>query len=336
MSDSMTPDSLAQALAHRGVIKPGSMPPLSPGGERPWFVSALLGVAGWFAGMFVLAFVAALFRPDATIDFVIAAAVLLPAAFGLYAADRHNAFFDQLALALSIAGQVAATIAFSNGLKSEAAIAASVAVMQCALLVIMPNRLARYLAAFFACVAWALAIRFAWWDDANWFRDTHQPVSLGVALIGWAVIWIPVAAISVAAIRSEAKWMAHGARRIVRPALGGMLLALTFGTFASVPREMLDFLWSEDSHVQSDWLAIWPLLNVAAALVAGLGAFHLRNRALMGVALAAALLHVGHFYFRLGTPLLIKSAIMLTIGALLLGLGILLRNGRLRQAESVT
>jgi uncharacterized membrane protein len=130
--------------------------------------------------------------------------------------------------------------------------------------------------------------------------------------------------------------MALGVRRIVRPALGGILLALTFGTFASAPGEMLDFLWSADSHVHTNWLAIWPLLNVSAALVAGLGAFHLRNRALLGVAIAAALLHVAHFYFLLGTTLLMKSAIMLVIGALLLGLGLLLRNGRVPQAESVT
>jgi hypothetical protein len=334
MSDSVTSTTLGQALAARGVINHGSAP--SPAGERPWFVSALLGVAGWFAGCCVLIFVAVLFRPSGTLDFAIAAAVLLAAAFGLYAADRHNAFFDQLALALSIAGQVAATVAFGHGIKSSAAIAAWVAVMQCALLVVMPNRLARYLAAFFACVAWALAIRFAWWSMETWRSDAHHPVPLGLALLGWAVIWIPVAAISIAAIRGEAKWMAHGARRIVRPALGGMLLALTFGTFASAPLEMLDVLWSSDSRVHTNWLAIWPLLNVAAALLAGLGAFHLRNRALLGVAIAAALLHVAHFYFLLGTTLLVKSAIMLMIGALLLGLGVLLRNGRVPQEEPVT
>jgi hypothetical protein len=331
MSAPITSDTLTHALAERGVIKRGTALPFSSAGERPWFVSALLGVAGWFAGVFVLVFIGALFRPSGAMDFGIAAAVLLAAAFGLYAADRHNAFFDQLALALSIAGQVSATVALGSGLKSEAATAAWVAVMQCALLIIMPNRLARYLAAFFACVAWALAIRFAWWGEETWRSDARHPVSLGPALLGWLLIWVPVAAISVAAIRGEAKWMAQGARRIVRPALGGMLLALTCGTFASMPLELLDSLWSADSRVHTNWLAIWPLLNVSAALVAALGAFHLRNRALLGVAIAAALLHVGHFYFLLGTTLLMKSAIMLVIGAVLLGLGILLRNG-----ESVT
>jgi uncharacterized membrane protein len=336
MSDSVTSEALVAALAQRGVIKPGVPPLPLPTRDRPWFVSTLLGVAGWFAGIFVLVFIGELFKPSGTMDFAIAAAVLLPAAFGLYAADRHNAFFDQLALALSIAGQVAATVAIASGHGSAAQVTTWVAVMQCALLVVMPNRLARYIAAFFACVAWALAIRFAWWGTEAWGGDTRYPVPLGPALTGWAVIWVPIAAISVVAIRSEAKWMAHGGRRIMRPALGGMLLALTFGTFASAPLEMLDFLWSTDSRLHTNWLAIWPLLNVTAALIAALGAFQLRNRALLGVAIAAALLHVVNFYFLLGTTLLMKSAIMLVIGALLLGLGVVLRNGRVPQGESIT
>jgi hypothetical protein len=336
MSDSVTSETLAAALAQRGVIERGTAPLPSPASDRPWFVSTLLGVAGWFAGIFVLFFIGALFKPSGRMDFAIAAAVLLPAAFGLYAADRHNAFFDQLALALSIAGQVAAAVALGSGHASAAQVTAGIAVMQCALLVVMPNRLARYIAAFFACVAWALAVRFAWWGTEVWDGGRRHPVPLGPALIGWAVIWIPIAAISVAVIRSEAKWMAHGGRRIVRPALDGMLLALTFGTFASAPLEMLDFLWSSESRVRTNWLALWPVLNVAAALVAALGAFHLRNKALVGVAIVAALLHVANFYFLLGTTLLVKSAIMLVIGGLLLGSGVLLRNGRIPQGASIT
>jgi uncharacterized membrane protein len=70
---------------------------------------------------------------------------------------------------------------------------------------------------------------------------------------------------------------------------------------------------------------MWPLLDVFAALVAALLAFRVRSNALVGTAIAAALIHVLQFYFLLGTTLLTKSLIMLGVGALLLGGGLVLR-----------
>jgi hypothetical protein len=326
MNDSVSAETLTTALIQRGVLAPNTPPFIPQTTDRPWFVSTLLGVAGWFAGIFVLFFVGILFRPSEAGQFAVIAAVLVPAAFGLYAADRHNAFFDQLALALSIAGQVAATAAFAEATKSAALATAAVAVMQCVLLVIMPNALARSIAAFFACIAWALAIRFAWWDE-NWLYS-RTSVALGPALIGWFVIWIPIGAIVTAVIASESRWMASKARNIGRPALGGMLLALTLGTFASVPLDAFAGMWNTDLHPKTNWLVLWPLLNVAAALLASFGAFRLRNTALMGVAVAVAMLHVMHFYYLLGTTLLLKSAIMLILGAALLGCGVILQRRR--------
>jgi hypothetical protein len=199
---------------------------------------------------------------------------------------------------------------------------------------VMPNRLARSIAAFFACIAWALAVRFAWWGEGNW-SGSPRAVAIGPAFAGWFVIWIPILAIVFAAIAGEAKWMATNSRHIVRPALAGALLALTFGTLASVPLDAFEITWSPSSKPHANWLVLWPLLNVAAALVAGAGAFRLRSRALLGAAIVAALLHVVQFYYLIGTTLVVKSAIMLIMGALLLGSGILWRR-RTRDEESTT
>ena len=67
-----------------------------------------------------------------------------------------------------------------------------------------------------------------------------------------------------------------------------------------------------------NWLVVWPLLAVAAALFAGLCAFRLRHRALIGVAIAGALLHLIQFYYLLGVSLVVKSYIMLALGTALL------------------
>lgn len=334
MSDSVTAHTLTETLIQRGVIDRASAPaPTIEGNDRPWFVGMLLGVAGWLAGIFVLVFIGALFEPSGASAYAMFAIVLLPAAFGLYAADRHNAFFDQLALALSIAGQIAATAAIADASDSAAGTAGAVAVMQCFLVILMPNRLARSIAMFFACIAWALAIRFAWWGEGNW-SALRAHVRLAPALIGWFVIWTPIAALAFAAIAGEAKWMAREGRPIVRPALSGLLLTLTFGTFASVPFEAFSLFWGADLEPRTNWLVLWPLLNAAAALAAGYGAFRLRSMALLGVAIAAALLHVVQFYYLLGTTLVIKSVIMLIVGVVLLGSGgALLHWPRRRQSE---
>jgi hypothetical protein len=324
MSGFPTAETLTAELTRRGAIAPAATPFAFQSSERPWFISALLGVAGWLAGIFVLVFIAALFEPRGYTSYIVFAAVLLPAAFGLYAADRHNAFFDQLALALSIAGQISATAAIADITKSAASTAGAVAVMQCLLVFVMPNRIARSIAAFFACIAWALAIRFAWWGEGGW-RGSRAPVALGSAIVGWFVIWIPVAALVTAIIASEAKWMARKDARLVRPALGGLLLALTFGTLVSVPLDAFDSLWVANGRPHTNWLALWPLFDIMAALLAGLGAFRLRSMPLLGVAIAAALLHMMQFYYLLGTTLVIKSVIMLLVGGLLLGSGILLK-----------
>jgi uncharacterized membrane protein len=63
---------------------------------------------------------------------------------------------------------------------------------------------------------------------------------------------------------------------------------------------------------------LWPLLSAGAALAAVAAAFALRSRALMGACMVAVLLHVSHFYYALGTSLLLKSLLMLLTGAALL------------------
>ena len=67
----------------------------------------MLGFAGWLAGIFLLAFVGMALDLKSSSSFLVAGLVLCGAAWALYYADRNAVFLDQLALALSIAGQCA-------------------------------------------------------------------------------------------------------------------------------------------------------------------------------------------------------------------------------------
>jgi hypothetical protein len=326
MKRSISAETLRDELVRRRLIDADS-PAMPASNGRPWFISIVLGFSGWLAGAFVLVFVGLLFKPDTEAGIALAGLILLLGAFGLYAADRNSEFFDQLALALSIAGQFALTWAAVDAIDSEAATAALVAVMQVILLLVMPNAFAKVLAAFFGCCAWALAIRLAWWGESDFGRVREQ-VALAPALLGWFVVWAPIIGAVHALVGTERLWIAGGLRRIARAALNGMLVSLCVATWASEPFSSLSF-W-DDGQARTNWLVLWPLLGVVSALFATLYAFRLRNYAIIGVGVTGALLHVAQFYYLLGTSLLIKSCIMLVVGVAALLAAVWLRGQDVR------
>jgi hypothetical protein len=313
MSESISAAALKDELVRRRLIErdAGDVPAVTH--DRPWFISIVLGASGWLAGVFVLIFVATLFKPDSAGGIALAGLVLLSAAFGLYAADRNSEFFDQLALALSIAGQLAMVSAIYDATDSATATAALTCAMQVVLLFVMTNPLAKVLAVFFACCAWALTVRFGWWGESSY--NTVRHVTLMPALTGWFVVWLPIVGAIHALVKTEASWMAGAAQPIARAALIGLLVSLALATWLSEPFGSLMF-WDEQRQI--NWMALWPLLGAMGALLGAVYAFRIRNRVLIGVAAVGALLHVGQFYYLLGVSLLIKSCIMLAVGVLAL------------------
>jgi Domain of unknown function (DUF4401) len=118
-------------------------------------------------------------------------------------------------------------------------------------------------------------------------------------------------------IRQEAAWMARGWQALLRPLSIGLIAGLAAGTLLSEPWESFSW-WAGSTPVQKNWLALWPLLSAFAALGALAAAFALGSRGLIGGCVVAALLHIAHFYYAMGTTLLLKSITMLVLGALLL------------------
>ena len=164
--------------------------------DRPWYISFLLGASGWLAGVFMLIFVALLFKPDSQGALIACGVILIAAAWGLYKVDREGAFVTQLALAFSIAGQVLLVAGFakdSHGIAMPALIAFFV---QMVLVFIMPNALHRTLSALFACIALAMAVRYGLFAEAYSFRSTANAApTLSHALAGWGLTWLPIAAL---------------------------------------------------------------------------------------------------------------------------------------------
>jgi hypothetical protein len=322
MSRSISQEALTEELVRRGVIRADAPAVPTPDASRPWFISLVLGVSGWLAGGFALGFVALLFKPDSATGYALCGLLLLGAAYALYALDRKSEFLGQLALAMSIAGQVALTVAATQAFDSHATTAALVMVMQIVLVLLMPNDLAKVLSSFFAAIAWALTVRFAWWGE-HFSYGERELLELTPALLAWFVVWAPVMLIVRVLVTNEPGWMAAGARSILRPALSGLLVSLCVGTWVSEPLVALEF-WANGAG-RTNWVSLWPLLGAGCALFAAYHAFRLRSYALVGTAVVGALLHVSQFYYVLGTTLLLKSAIMTGDGVVALLVALWLR-----------
>jgi hypothetical protein len=277
-------------------------------------VTALLGVSGWLAGLFALGFVAVTFRPEHAPAFAFLGLVLLGLALPVLRA-AEGAFLEQGALALSIAGHGLLAAAAYEATDSAAATAWSVAVFQVAWIVVVGARLPRLLSTLFAVLAISFAVRLLVGDDEHHLGRRGAPVGLASALLGWLAVWVPLCAAAGVLVAREVRWMAAGLQRVLRPVLNGLLVALALVSPASHPLDGLVF-W-EPEAARLGWLALWPLLSLGAALFALWLAHRLRSAALVGTAIAGALLHVFHFYLLLGLPLVTKAALLVALGAAL-------------------
>jgi len=325
----MSTAALVAALRERGLIG-ADAPPAPDAADRPWFVSLLMGIAGWVAGLFVLVFLGIMLDLNGSTSMLAIGVALLGVAWVLYLVGRGAVFVDQLALALSIAGQLAITAFLFKELDAALPVTVAILGMQLLLFVVMPDRTARTLAAFFANIAWVIVVRL--WlrpneGDGAFFSPNgvvQMPLfGAWTPLIEWLVTWIPPIA-AIAWLRStETTWMARRTAEFARPALTGLLLGLALGGMAAEPLSMLVFGTNELGLSFNAW-ALFPLLSIALAMLAAVNAFALRSAGLLGFAIVAALVHLARFYYLYGTSLTAKALIMLGAGAVLLGAGRLL------------
>ena len=319
---------LVAALRERGVIAGAAQAVADDAPDRPWFIALLQGFAGWLAGIFLLVFIALAFKPDTTGGLLVLGVILLGAAWGLYFADRSAVFLDQLALAISIAGQIAVAWGILKDAHSALAISATLFGLQLLVALVMPNKTARTIATLFASLAWVYLVRFLLrpgsGDDMFFGEGRERDAQLfGVwpIPVGWLLTWPPLTGLVAWLVAREGTWMASGLRSLLRPALSGVLVALSFGLVIVDPFQLFERGMSGHGAPLGGW-ALLPLLSMGLALFAGWCAFRLQSLGLSGVAILGALLQMSRFYYLYGTTLMWKSTIMLVLGALMLAAGV--------------
>lgn len=326
----MNENQLVDIMKSRGLIPADASAPDVPA-DKPWFISLLMGIAGWIAGIFVLMFAAIFLDLDkfaAFRGFLVVGSILLAIAWVLYFIGRDRVFVDQLALSFSIGGQLAITVFFFEKFRDPLPITASLLGLQLLVFVVMRDRVARTLGALFTAVSWMFFVRF-WlrpYEGNDLFFDGHSnttipPLGSWTLPGAWLLTWVPLIAGLLWLCHSETRWMSRAAADFARPAIAGLLLGLTFGGVGTEPLALL-ILGTEPIGRGFDWYAVFPLLSIGLALFAAWMAFRQRSAGLSGVAILAALVHLGRFYYLYGTTLTMKSVIMLVAGIVTLGIGV--------------
>jgi hypothetical protein len=323
-----------QRLVDAGIVD-GPMPAHSDV-PAPWYVAALVGVAAWLAALFLMVFLAIAigdFVKQAAGAIAVGAIVTGIAAFVLRRAGERT-FVSQLALAFSLAGQglVLAGVVFAGG-RNVGASAAIFALVEIALVVIVPHAAHRLL----ATVAAALSLGFA----AGWLG--LDPLFLPAALAAFVLVQRGV----VAASRHEAtlRPVAYGialallAAWVVTAELRGLLVdagsrpaerLATVATFAlaivcAAAGAMLARECGAERRTMMAAafalavvaLAAKAVPAVAVALVILLYAYAGGQHAMFGLGALGLVAALAHHYWRLDTTLLAKAASLAALGVTL-------------------
>lgn len=346
----MTAAELWERLRADDLVE-GERPPAGRPAS-PWYVRAMLGIAGWIGALFLFAFVGAAFSfiLDEAAFAAVAGAACCAGAFLLLRIFDGNDFAEQFGLALSLVGQILLIVGFADFLRMDSpGFYLAIAAMQAGLALIVPNFLHRVLATSGAALALALAIN----------QMKLHGLAAPLLCAGLALVWL-----------EPRLWAGRGA--LWRPIGYGVVLALllveTFRLFGA------DYLLGLTGE-QAGWLALYgPLVGraltaallvwvavelcrrqgfapagrtalaaaggailfglvslnapgLASALLILLLGFAAGNRLLAALGILSLLGFVAHFYYSLHASLLEKSGLLALTGLGLLAAHFLLRRG---------
>jgi hypothetical protein len=304
-----------------------------------WVIGTLLGAAAWLAALFLLFFIGIaledLVRKPA--GAIVTGLVVTAIAVATLHRFRERPFAGQLAFAFSLAGQalvlVGLVIEGNRGEGWRWALFAGFEALLVASAAPTAHRvlatLAGALAALMALTAWSAPALFLplilagfTFAQSRTLAAASRPelwhaMAIGLVLALIAAI-VHAALIDVLAPRPVAPWLPPRAMRwiaalslaAVSAWAGSLLVRDTTGSSSSTTSALVA------AALAALAIAAYPLPGVAAAVVMLLLAYAAGQTMIVGLALAALVGSLGHYYYRLDTTLLDKAGGLLAIGVL--------------------
>ncbi len=318
--------------------------------HAPWYVRVMLGIAGWIAAVFLLAFVGAALQfviQSKTASVAVGFMLIAGAYVGFRAGSRRD-FVAMFSLATSFAGQ--ALVIFGLGLiehMRQGMPWALIAAIEAALALAMPNFIHRVFSAYATGVALAYALAVS---GAN-------GVAVGILAAAVAAVWL--SELRLGKLHAVVAPVGYGLTlaliQVEATSIMESSLVVMFGTRAAP--NFLGRPWIGEALAAAALVATaWTLLRrasggldgraalallaaavvgavsfkapgVAGGLMIVLLGFANGNRVLAGIGVAALLAAVSGYYYRLDATLLVKSGVLAATGAVLLGVRVLVLRG---------
>lgn len=313
----------------------------------PWWLATLQALAAWLASLFLLSafYVPVLLIGDSAVARGLGGLVLAAVALQLF--QRDGVFVGQVALAFSLAAQALMTSALAGDFsrletdhRMIAAVGASVALgmmiprstpihrTACALVALVFGVIASFDAewlAIQASIVCALSVCL-WLTRNRWAGKRHgahlKAVANAASVLALPAAWLlPIlggawfaahpAATSLSGVSPGAPY------HVFTVVIGALLLATVFRLTRALPLQARVLALA--SAVALAFMARFaPGLIFAASLF--LAAFHACHRPWASLALAAAILYLGEYYYSLQATLLLKAGALAACGLLLLAL----------------
>jgi hypothetical protein len=315
---------------------------LSVTSSLPWYVRLFIGVSAWLAAAFLIGFLFLAKILQGREEMAVVGLVFCAIAVGINRAVSGFEFSDQLALALSMAGQALCVFGLYFWIQSTIGVILVFMTLECVLIALYRERVHRFLSTV-AIIGAMLSL----------IGELHMPelihVLIGALAIATLVFYWRDADLVSAGMEELAYPVRYG---ITASFLGFFVLPLTGGSEARwwwlttgilfVTLVFLVVLIARDSDLElSGWvpigllaacgIALIPAIRMPAilggALLVLLG-FWRGQRLLMGLATISLLAYLGIYYYTLEWTLFVKSLVLLLCGLALLGLRYLLLHTR--------
>ena len=330
-----------QALRDAGIVR-GDAPETSEAGS-PWYVRAMLGVAGWIAALFLLGFVYAIVGWDLSSGSMLGVGiVLIAAAAAILAGAARNEFALQLGLACAFAGQGLAVFGLAGTLHAlrfgEVTGYVVIAAMEIALLLAVKHPVHRTWCALVAVGCVWLAVRAAGMPALAtgllaagmaglWLVELDHPHAH--AILAPAAYGVTFALLLAESNRILVNWAPSmlGVRHFQpwqTPWLGEAFTALVFMGVTWRLCERPNLRLSPEQYgaamLAGVMLAVMSRRapGLASAVMIMVLGFGNGNRVLTGIGILTLLAAVFAYYYSLQTTLLVKAGLLAVTGAGLL------------------
>lgn len=309
--------------------------------ESPWYVRLLIGFSGWLAAIFLLAFFAVgfefIYRHVAAA--IILGGLMLVLAYMILLKKPESDFANQFALAVSFAGQFLIMFGlFSDGHFFAKSISwLSLAVIQVALAIVMPNYVHRVWSAFAAAMAlsftfiiWQinyiqtslimLAVALIWLNEFKWikYQEKLKPIGYGLTL---ALIYL--ASLGFYRFR-EFRITSIFKENMIQPWVGEILtgLVLLYVVWQLLQRQRIEIPGriSGLSFIATVCLVVlsFKVYGLIVGIFIILLGYANANRILTALGIISLLYYISAYYYLLQYTLLEKSQLLAALGVSLL------------------